>query len=413
MRISFYGNFGAGNLGNECTLQAIIEKVLQFEPDARLLCFCTNSEDVGARHQIAALPASVSRSAGHGSGARRNRLLSRILRIVLRWIPLELMQWLKSIGPMRRTDVLIIAGTGIVTDLSGPLGWPYEIFRLCTLARIFRIKIVFLSVGAGPINHALSRWFLKRSLGLADFRSYRDVASRDYLAQMGIDTSGDFVCPDVVFGLSRGKLPAQSTGGSERRIIGLGLKDYGADAASQTGSRRLYLRAMADFVSWLHAQGYAVRLLIGDMHYDEPVVREFIALLSDLGVSAQPPLLLVDPVRTVEELLNQLAATDAVISPRYHNLVMGLIQGKPVIALSDHAKLDSLVTDFGLARFRLPLADLKSEMLIARFEELRRDFDRLAPHVREGAEQYRHQVGGHYKLLFEKLSTWVPAAQTT
>ena len=26
-RISFYGNFGAGNLGNECTLQAIIEQI--------------------------------------------------------------------------------------------------------------------------------------------------------------------------------------------------------------------------------------------------------------------------------------------------------------------------------------------------------------------------------------------------
>jgi hypothetical protein len=27
-RISFYGNFGAGNLGNECTLQAVIEQIL-------------------------------------------------------------------------------------------------------------------------------------------------------------------------------------------------------------------------------------------------------------------------------------------------------------------------------------------------------------------------------------------------
>ena len=45
-RICFYGNFGAGNLGNEATLQAIIEQILRRWPDAQLLCFCTNPEDV-------------------------------------------------------------------------------------------------------------------------------------------------------------------------------------------------------------------------------------------------------------------------------------------------------------------------------------------------------------------------------
>lgn len=41
-RIAFYGNFGAGNLGNEATLQAIIERIVRRWPDGRLLCFCTD-----------------------------------------------------------------------------------------------------------------------------------------------------------------------------------------------------------------------------------------------------------------------------------------------------------------------------------------------------------------------------------
>ena len=36
------------------------------------------------------------------------------------------------------------------------------------------------------------------------------------------------------------------------------------------------------------------------------------------------------------------------VSPRFHNLVMALIQNKPVIALSDHAK-----TGFADDRFRV------------------------------------------------------------
>ena len=67
-RICFYGNFGAGNLGNEATLQAVIEQVLQCWPDGQLLCFCTNPQDVRARHHIAALPAqAINRTASEMS----------------------------------------------------------------------------------------------------------------------------------------------------------------------------------------------------------------------------------------------------------------------------------------------------------------------------------------------------------
>ena len=59
-RISFYGNFGAGNLGNECTLQAVIEQILRCWPDAQLLCFCANPQDVRTRHNIAAFPSCSS-----------------------------------------------------------------------------------------------------------------------------------------------------------------------------------------------------------------------------------------------------------------------------------------------------------------------------------------------------------------
>ena len=50
---SFYGNFGAGNLGNECTLQAVVEQTLRRWPNAQMLCFCTNPKDVQTRHKIA------------------------------------------------------------------------------------------------------------------------------------------------------------------------------------------------------------------------------------------------------------------------------------------------------------------------------------------------------------------------
>ncbi len=123
-------------------------------------------------------------------------------------------------------------------------------------------------------------------------------------------------------------------------------------------------------------------------------------------------MLKVEPVHTVAELLHQLADTEVVISARYHNLVLGLLQGKPIIALSDHAKLDSLVGDFGLARYRLPLANLRPENLIERFKELESELDRLKPYVRAGVDRYRQDLDRHYASFFDSLGTAIPAAHS-
>ena len=397
-RICLYGNFGAGNLGNEATLQAIIEQILRRCPDAQLLCFCTNPDDVRARHHIAALPAqAVNRAAAEGSGASARRGgLTRLFRIAFRRIPLELVHWINCLREIRRADMLVVAGTGIVCDyLTGPAGYPYQIFKLSMLAALCRVKLAFLSVGVGPIHHPLSRWLIKRSLAFAYHRSYRDETSKQYVEDIGFSVRRDFVCPDVVFGLSSGVLASGGVRG-QRPVIELGIKDYGS--AKPEASRK-YLDAMADFVAWLQGRGYAVRLLVGDIEYDSTVIEAFVGVLKSRNIPAAPPLLFAEPALTVEALLRQVSETEAVISARYHNLVLALIQNKPVIALSDHAKLNSVVTDFGLEQYLLPLGDLTAQVLIDKFEQLENDSERLKPQLKAKLVQYRQALDALYGTL--------------
>jgi polysaccharide pyruvyl transferase WcaK-like protein len=412
-RISFYGNFGAGNLGNECTLQAVIEQTLRCRPDAQLLCFCTNPQDVRTRHNIAVFPSeAVDKTAAGRSGSRGARgNLARIFRIAFQRIPLELLHWVRTLRAVSRTDMLIVAGTGIVADyMCGPLGWPYDIFKLSTLAALCRVKLAFLSVGVGPIRHPLSRWFLKRSLALAHHRSYRDEASKQYLEKIGFNTERDFVYPDVVFGLAQSNWVSGVRAG-QRRVVGLGLKDYGSNERLDPKAFREYLDTMAAFVSWLQGHGYGVRLLIGDIQYDTSVIEEFVDVLKSRNIPTDAPLLIAEPALTVKELLRQLGETEAVISARYHNLVMALIQNKPVIALSDHAKLDSLVTDFGLAQYLVPLGNLSPEILIGRFKQLENDVERLRPHLDAGLEHYRQALDALYASLLSERPRYQPDAE--
>ncbi len=415
LRIVLYGNFGAGNLGNECTLQAVIEQISRFRPDAELQCLCTDPDDVQRRHRIPAFRASLRgapRTDSIGTGpvpttnhvkpARPNGFLGRVLRLLFIRLPLEFAQWLRMLRLMWRTDMLIVAGTGIVADyMCGPLGWPYDMFKLSVLAAVCRVKVVFLSVGVGPINHPLSRVFIKTSLRLATFRSYRDETSKRYLDKIGFGTERDIVYPDVVFGLAEHNLKPNEAGAGRRRIIGLGLKDYsGVMGRLETAEYRQYLDTMAAFVAWLTEHGYGVRLLIGDFQYDSRVRDEFAELLKSRNVLADSSMLIAEPSLTVEELLRQLGETDVVISPRYHNLVMAMMLNKPVMALSDHSKLDALLTDIGLAQYLVPLQNLRADDLIARFERLDADAERVKSHIRGKLDEYRRALDTQYASLF-------------
>jgi polysaccharide pyruvyl transferase WcaK-like protein len=164
---------------------------------------------------------------------------------------------------------------------------------------------------------------------------------------------------------------------------------------------------MATFVSWLQGQGYIVRLLIGDIQYDTSVIEEFVGVLKSRNIPADAPLLIAEPALTVEELLRQVGGTEAVISARYHNLVVALIQNKPVIALSDHAKLDSVVTDLGLAQYLLPLRNLSSDVLIDRFKQLENDVERLRLHLKAELKKYRQALDGLYATFFAESNATV------
>lgn len=392
-KIGLYGNFGAGNLGNDCTLMAVIEQAKRRISHGELRCFCTDPERVKEHYKVASFPAEPS-ILPRG----RSWLLAKAIRVAFNRIPTEVVHWFRTLLIISDLDMLIIAGTGVVQDaVSGPFGAPFVIFKFALLAALCRVKLVFLNVGVGPINHPLSKWFVRRSLALAKFRTYRDEASRKYLAKIGFYSEQDRVYPDVVFGLMSAQPPSRGQA-TRKPIIGVGLSDC-SSLRNSDSLLRAYLEAMATFVDALQRKGYAVRLLIGDTKYDTVVVAKFIELLKVRKLPLAPASLLVDPAPDVETLIEQIVETEAVVSARYHNLVLAMLHGKPLIAISHHPKFDSLATEAGLGRYLIPLTELNGELLTSKFGELESELDEVAKYIRMKAKKYRAAV----ELEFDEL----------
>ena len=151
LKVSFFGHFGSSNSGNESTLLAILSRLRALSPESEFRCICTNPEAVVARDGIEAVPITTR-------VARiwdRDVPLARRVPMAFVGVGAELRQYARAFRKLKGTDMLIVPGTGLVTDAFGLSDWgPYSLFKWVLMAKLRRCRVLFVSVGAGPIDRA-------------------------------------------------------------------------------------------------------------------------------------------------------------------------------------------------------------------------------------------------------------------
>lgn len=397
-KLGLFGMFGAGNLGNESTLQAMLYNLRRYRPDADVRCICAEPSEVASSYGI---PGIAIR--GLPLPPAKNRVL-RLLRRIFLGIPFELYRWFATVKSLNGTSMLVMTGTGMLSDTGiSPFGLHYDILRWSLAAKLCQCKVMFVSVGVGPIRHPLSRLFVKSSLRLANYRSYRDAFSINYAEALGLPSKSHRLYPDLAFSLPR-PVPAPCTRDRRRRVIGIGLITDDKRRASAEESEtvyRSYVGSMAEFITWLTAHDYAVRLLIGDVEYDRRIRQDLRTILEPKGLYEAGDLI-DSPASTVDELLSQLAQTDIVVASRFHNVLLALRLGKPVVAISFHEKVASLMAAVGLSEFCQDIEHVDVGTLIEQLRRLEEDSVKVTHGIQQVARQYQAALEEQYELIFTK-----------
>ena len=401
-RIAFFGHFGGGNLGNECTLQATLDFLRRCSPGSEFLCICTGPELVTRTYGI---PAIRSRPQVGKEPSSRHRLVRWARRLTL-GVATELHRWAEAVTRMWGTDVLIVPGTGLLSDAYTLFGWgPYDMFRWSLAAKLCRSKLLFVSVGAGPVTSRMAKFFVKTALSLADFRSYRDDSTREYLAGIGLSVREDRVCPDLAFSLSVSPGCGARANTGRRPVVGVGvMSDPGrySAPAEENGAWARYRETLLRFTQWLLEQEYDVRLLVGDV-VDVPAIAEFKWLLKARVGSEETAHLLDEPADSVESLLSQLAETDFVVATRFHNALVSLALNKPVITLSFHPKCSSLMKQMGISDYCQPINGMREDMLIEQFRRLRQNAELIKRTIAGKVQACRRALDEQYVALCDEI----------
>jgi polysaccharide pyruvyl transferase WcaK-like protein len=327
------------------------------------------------------------------------------LRYVCR-LALDIREWCHAIGVAWRTDALVMCGTGMLTDCGeGALGLPYDLLKWSIAAKGCGCKLAFVSVGVEPIRHPLAKLFIGTALRVADYRSYRDRQSVSQLERLGLSAREGLVFPDLAFSLPPFVLARALSAPHARPLtVAVGLYDYrcrGQSGSEDSATYADYLEKMGTFVLWLLERGYAVRVVIGDLPYDQPVLVDLRAWLGARGISRQDARLADEPAASVNEVLDQLSLADLVVASRFHNVLLALLLGKPTISLSYNEKNEALMAEVGLADFCQTLDALDLGRLKRQFGDLERTADRLREELPTRVAVLRERLQAQYRYVFE------------
>lgn len=401
-KIIFFGHFGTLNFGNESTFEAILYHLRRFLADVEVGCVCSGPEALAAAHSIEA----VAISSMVVKPSRLRNPVVRFLRKVFVGIPVELYRWLEVFKTLKGTDTFMVPGTGLLTDAYGLSRWgPYNLFKWTAIAKLRGCKVLFVSVGAGPIYGVLGRWLVRSALALADFRSYRDRSSLEWVKQIGLRVSCDRIYPDLVFSLPETKIPRATRKNGDRCVVGIGLMEYAGRYSVPNPSDETYpsyLETLVLFVKWLVAHEYNVRLLMAD-DQDWLTAREFKSLLKTRVPGLDEHRIADDPAECVGQLLSQLAATDLVVATRFHNILFALLLEKPVISISFHHKCSSLMREMGLSEYCHDINELSGHGLIESFHALENDAEKLKLTIRTKVRGSRMALDEQYNLIFNGI----------
>ena len=359
-RVGLFGLLGAGNIGNDASMESVLRYLRAEHRDAILDAMCKGPEQVRVHYGIEAIPLLWYQ--------KYEQRASGVTAIALKVLG-KGVDAFRTVSWVRRHDVVIVPGMGVLEATLPLRPWqtPYALFLLCASGRIFGTKVALVSVGANVMNQRLTRWLFDRAARLAFYRSYRDIGSREAMRQRGLDTTQDHIYPDLVF-----SIPAPPYDPGDAHTVGVGVMAYHGTNDNRRQADEIYasyVAKMSFFVRWLVDSGRKVRLFVGDAG-DDRVLQEILADLQIHRPDLKPARVVAEPVTSFAELTRAMAPVGIVVATRYHNVICALKLSKPTISLGYAAKNLAVMADAGLSEFCQFASRLDVDLLIEQFMEL-------------------------------------------
>ena len=445
--IGVFGHYGRWNLGDESIIAGVIQNIAKRLPKARIVCFSRNPLDTSNRYNVEAYPvrrdSNASRPIEQPLGARddttcpegnekqdtrnhgglrsflngvkafvkRSRFGAMLVSTagkVVRSVPTffeELRFLKKSYRILGDIDLLMITGSNQFLDnFGGPWGYPYTLLKWSTMARLSGTHLIYVSVGAGPVESKLSmlmfRWAVKHS----EYTSLRDGPSEDLIRAMGVrqETS---VYPDLAYSVYTSQdlsKDARLQSRGAKPTVGINPmpvydRRYWYLADDQRYAR--YVKNLAKFAAILLSEDYPL-VFWGTHPQDQNVISDVLTRVESELKRKSDSMHMTATANTVDELIALIRSFDLVVPTRFHGTLLSLSAGKPVLSICYHRKSADLMMEMGQSEYSVSLDTMDFENLLIRFKNLEHNMREEIDKIRSKSDEYRKDLTKQYDRLF-------------
>ena len=304
---------------------------------------------------------------------------------------------------LKDVDVLIISGGGQLQDIwGGPWGHPYAMLKWTFLARLRGAKPIFLSVGFSGLDARLSRFFTRKALSIAAYRSYRDPGSRELMKRAGFRRD-DPVYPDLAYSLPLNGYRLQRNGRPAGRVVGVSPLCHRHPLYPQGKNRdysayEAYLCKMVPIVQWLVAKGYRVSMFTSEF-LDLITVADLWAKLTSETSPEVMESIERHEVTTVRGFLEHASAVHLMVTSRLHGVLLSQLVGTPVLALSPDRKVDVQMEAVGQSSFCLNVDRLQLTEFQECFTRLEANLDTARQQIQARFSDCRAQLEVQYDAI--------------
>ncbi|MFZ5596408.1 MAG: polysaccharide pyruvyl transferase CsaB [Bacillota bacterium] len=238
-------------------------------------------------------------------------------------------------GELRRADLLISGGGGLLQDVTGPNSILYYL-GIVTLARMLGKPVFFYGQGIGPVRTMLGKTLMRQAVNRVSLITVRDEESGHELRRLGVVRPRVEVTADPALGLDAGEIdPALGEVILAEAGIPAGEGVVGVSVRGWKG-RDAYKGVIARVCDDVAARG--LRVIFLPMHYpvDVAVSKEIASLMKSRAC-------IINRQLNFREMLSLMKHARVILGMRLHFLIFGALLNIPMVGISYDPKVDSFL----------------------------------------------------------------------
>ena len=256
---------------------------------------------------------------------------------------------------VRSLSLLLMAGGGQIDDYwGGAYVQPRYLVTWTLLAKLRRVPTAYFCVGLDQLATRMGGFLALAALGQADLLSFRDHGTYGLLKGRGLRKPGR-VDADPAFGLAG---VSRKTEASGRIVISPICQRSWPGATDEKYAR--YVHELARYCEAVIRAGLTVRFACTQISMDPGAVAAVSAAIDPALRGSWS----IAELTTFDQFIHEASAADLLVTSRLHGVILAVVAGTTVIAVSVARKVNAVMADVDLADYCLEAATFDADRVV-------------------------------------------------